>query len=68
METRDMFFFLPAYMSTFKSSPRLGNPGTLPETNMETQKGPTKTRVLLKGGYIGLHVNLGECIRYNSEL
>ena len=34
---------------------------TLPETNMETQKGPVKTTVLLKGDYMGFHVSLGEC-------
>ena len=34
---------------------------TLPETNMKTQKGPKKTTVLLKGGYMGFHVSLGEC-------
>ena len=34
---------------------------TLPETNMETQKGPLKTTGLLKGGYMGFHVSLGEC-------
>ena len=28
---------------------------------METQKGPIKTTVLLKGGYMGLHLSLGEC-------
>ena len=32
---------------------------TLPETNMETQKGPSK--VLLKGGYMSFHVSLREC-------
>ena len=25
------------------------------------QKGPIKTTVLLKGGYMGFHVSLGEC-------
>ena len=34
---------------------------TLPETNMETRKGPIKTTVPLKGGYMGFHVSLGEC-------
>ena len=34
---------------------------TLPETNMETQKGPIKATVLLKGDYMGFHVSLGEC-------
>ena len=34
---------------------------TLPETNMEIQKGPIKTTVLLKGDYMGFHVSLGEC-------
>ena len=34
---------------------------TLPETNMETQKGSIKTTVLVKGGYMGFHVSLGEC-------
>ena len=28
---------------------------------METQKGPIKTTVLLKGDYMGFHVSLGEC-------
>ena len=28
---------------------------------METQKGPHKTRVLLKGDYMGFHVSLGVC-------
>ena len=27
---------------------------------METQKGPTKTTVLLKGGQMSFHVSLGE--------
>ena len=36
---------------------------TLPETNMETQKGPVKTTVPLASGYImGHHVSSGECI------
>ena len=26
------------------------------------KKGPVKTTVLLKGGYVGFHVSLGECI------
>ena len=25
------------------------------------KKGPMKTRVLVKGGYMGFHVSLGEC-------
>ena len=37
---------------------------TLPETNMEKRKGPIKATVLLKGDYIGFHVNLGECSVY----
>ena len=28
---------------------------------METQKGPLKTTVPLKWGYMGFHVSLGEC-------
>ena len=28
---------------------------------METQKGPYKDSVLLKGDYMGFHVSLGEC-------
>ena len=28
------------------------------------KKGPIKTTVLLKGGYMGFHVSLGECISY----
>ena len=35
--------------------------GTLLGTNMETQKGPIKTTVPLKWGYMGFHVSLGEC-------
>ena len=35
---------------------------TLPETNMETQEGPYKDYSPLKGGYMGFHVSLGECI------
>ena len=35
---------------------------TLPETNMETQKGPIKTTVPLKGDYMGFPVSLGECM------
>ena len=42
------------------SSPRLKS-NTLPETNMETQKGPLKSTVLLQGDYMGFHVSLGEC-------
>ena len=38
---------------------------TLPETDMEIQKGPMKTTVPLKGGYMGFHVSLGECIKTN---
>ena len=34
---------------------------TLPETNMETKKGPIKSTVLLKWYYTGFHVSLGEC-------
>ena len=34
---------------------------TLPETNMETQKGPYKDYSPFKGGYMGFHVSLGEC-------
>ena len=36
---------------------------TLPETNMEAQKGPCtiKTTVPLKRGYMGFHVSLGGC-------
>ena len=34
---------------------------TLPETNMETQKGPIKATVPLKRAYMGFHVSLGEC-------
>ena len=34
---------------------------TLLETNMETQRGPMKTTVLLKWGCMGFHVSLGEC-------
>ena len=35
---------------------------------METQKGPIKTNVLLKGGCMGFHVSLGECSVWGSEL
>ena len=35
---------------------------TVPETIMETHKGPMKTRVLLKWDYLGVNVSLGECI------
>ena len=42
---------------------------TLPETNMETQKGPTiKTTVLLKRDYMGFHVSLGECTFRNTMI
>ena len=34
---------------------------TLPETNMEIQKGPYKDYSPLKRGYMGFHVSLGEC-------
>ena len=43
---------------------------TLPETNIETQKGSIKTTIFLKGGYMGFHVNLGECrtlLRCNND-
>ena len=33
---------------------------TLPETNMEIQKGAIKTTVLLTEDYLGFHVSLGE--------
>ena len=46
---------------------------TLPETNMETQKGPYKDYSPSKeggggggGGYMGFHVSLGECINSAS--
>ena len=29
---------------------------------MDTQKGPIKTTVLLKGGFMGFHVSLGQCM------
>ena len=32
------------------------------------KKGPIQTTVPLKGGYMGFHVSLGECITLNSEL
>ena len=34
---------------------------TLPETNMETQKGPYEDYSPSKRGYMGFHVTLGEC-------
>ena len=42
--------------------------GTLPETNMETQKGAYKDYSLSKRGYMGFHVSLGEgiCLDFSS--
>ena len=34
---------------------------TLPETNMETQKGPYEDYSPSKRGYMSFHVSLGEC-------
>ena len=34
---------------------------TILETNVDIQKGPIKTAVPLKRGYMGFHVSFGEC-------
>ena len=49
----------PGFGSPTPACPKVGF--TLPETNMQTQKGPIKTTVLLKGDNLGFHVGLGEC-------
>ena len=43
-------------------TPSLAQQFTLLETNMETQKGPIKTTVPLKWGYMGFHVSFEKCI------
>ena len=37
-------------------------------TTWKPKKGPFKTTGLLKGGYMGFHVSLGECTHAASEL
>ena len=57
-EERVAPYSMPQLVTTFKPTSNTPNSRKL---IWKPKKGPTETTVLLKGGYMGFHVNLGEC-------